>query len=199
MRVSIEEVAEVKIGYQAREALRVSPDGTHYVIQAKDVESDFGYDLATSSLERSSPSRNADSYIVHNGDILFLARGRRRSATVVKNLPPQSPSLALNHFFILRLKQATTNPDFIAWVINEGPARDYLASVATGIGIPFVSKKDFSALRLELPSLDAQANIARMYRLAMKEMRLARQLEQKRVEIVRSACLDLYGQSEEDA
>jgi len=100
------------------------------------------------------------------------------------------------YFFILRPRGNSVSPGFVAWIINQGPAKDYLASVASGTTIPFVTKKAFSALEIDLPGLEVQEYISRMYCLSTREGRLLRHLEQRRAELVRSACLDLYEQGE---
>lgn len=198
MRAPIRELMEIQIGYQCRDNSEISQEGTHYLVQAKDVDSELGYDLVAPSLNLIKPARNPAPYIVGNGDLLFLARGRRRSATLIEGLPPDRPSIAMYYFFILRPKSNLINPGFVAWIINQGPAKDYLASVAGGTTIPFVTKQAFSALEIDLPGLEVQEYISRMYRLSMREMRLLRHLEQNRMELVRSACLELYGQSERE-
>lgn len=195
MRALIRELLEIQIGYQCRDNSEISQEGTYHLIQAKDVDSELGHDLVVPSLDLIKPARNPAPYIVENGDLLFLARGRRRSATLVEGLPSDRPSIAMYYFFILRPKSNSINPGFVAWIINQGPAKDYLANVAGGTTIPFVTKQAFSALEIDLPGLEVQEYISRMYRLSMREMQLLRHLEQKRMELVRSACLELYGQS----
>lgn len=195
MRIPIRELMEIQIGYQCRDSSEISQEGTCYLVQAKDVESELGHELIVSSLDLVKPARNPSPYIVRNGDLLFLARGRRRSATIVEGLPSDRPSLAMYYFFILRPRGELTNPGFLAWMINQGPAKDYLASVASGTTIPFVTKQAFSALEIDLPGSEMQDCISRLYRLSMREVRLLRRLEQTRVELVRSACLELYEQS----
>jgi hypothetical protein len=191
MLVGIGKIADVQIGYQARESFSVSSEGTHYLIQPKDLREDLAYDLLVSSMDRFTPSRNPGPYVVTRGDVLFLARGRRRSATVLEELPGDAPVIALYHFFILRLNSSIVNAHFLAWLINEGSARDSLARVASGTTIPFVAKQDFSALQIDLPPMKVQEDVASVYRLSMREAQLARQLEAKRLEIMELACRSL--------
>jgi hypothetical protein len=195
VRVSISDIAEIQIGYQPRGVLETSPDGSHYVIQAKDIRADLGYELAASGLERTTPAREPSSYIVRSGDVLFMARGRRRSATLIEELSGPLPVLALYHFFILRLDQKRVDPGFLVWAINVGPVRDSLARVTvSSTGIPVVSKQDFAHLELDLPQLERQAEISGLYKLSVKEARLARLVEEKRLQFLLATCSYLYEQ-----
>ena len=195
MRTSISDIAEIQIGYQPRGVLETSPDGSHYVVQTKDIKADLGYELTLSSLERTTPIREPRPYIVRHGNVLFMARGRRRSATLIEELPGSIPLLALYHFFILRLDRTLVDPGFLVWMINEGPVRDSLARVTvSGTGIPVVSRQDFGELKLDLPPLERQAEISRLYRLSVREARLARIYEEKRLEFLLATCSHLFRQ-----
>ncbi|HKV12839.1 MAG TPA: restriction endonuclease subunit S [Thermoanaerobaculia bacterium] len=192
MRIAVEELANIQTGYQPREGFEPSPEGTHLAIQAKDIDNENDHVLVVSHLDKIVATRDFSPYVVNNGEVLFLARGRRRSATLVEGLPAAIPAIAWYYFFILRLKTELVDPAFLAWVINEAEAQDYLEKVATGTGIPFVTKQFFGALKIELPPLEIQAQIIRLHRLGRRESFLRRQLERKRSELVRSVCRMLH-------
>lgn len=188
MPVAIGEIADIQIGYQPREEIKASPSGTHYLIQARDIQEDLAHDLKPSGVVRFTPARVSEPYTVRRGDVLFLARGSRRSATVIEDLPMAGPVIALYHFFIVRPNSCLVDAHFLSWLINEGPARDHLARVAGGTTIPFVTKQAFTALQVELPAMEVQEEVSRLYRLSMREAQLARQFEVKRLEIAAFAC-----------
>ena len=174
MRRKIDELVEIQLGYQFRERLTMASDGTHQVIQVKDIDQFNDHRLVPSSLYRVAPKRDADKYIVTNGDVLFLSKGRRNSATLVDGLVEdmpwirpdgthgavRMPAIAAGYFFILRPRTDRLRPDYLAWAINAPPAQAYLQSVAGGSAMPFVTKQAFADLEIDVPSPERQRIIA---------------------------------------
>jgi hypothetical protein len=194
---SIKDIADIQIGYQVRAGLSFNPSGAYQVIQAKDIDEENDHALNLGSLQRINASKNLDPYAVENGNLIFLSRGRRRSATVVRGLQPSMPpTIALYYFFIIRIRHPLVRPGFLAWAINETNAREYLASVSRGTGIPFVTKEDFARLDIRIPSIRDQEAISRIHELSVRESRLLRSLEQKRSELRRNTCLAIYGKQD---
>lgn len=195
MRISIQRATEIRTGYQVRQGLKPDPAGTHLVIQTKDIDGDNDHRLIVDNLDRITPEHVTSSQIVNNGDVLFLSRGKRRFATLVEGLPILPHTIALSYFFILRPVPDIVNPVFLAWVINETETQEELARAASGTTVPFVTKQAFSALKIEVPPLEQQAPIARLYQLACRERLLIRKLERQRSEYLRSISRILYEQA----
>ena len=192
MRVSVKDIAQIQIGYQVKEGLRPSSDGTHFVIQVKDIDENADHHLVTQGLDRITPARDPNPYIVSNGDVLFLSRGRRNYATLAIDLPKTPPTIALYYFFILRTDPTLVNPAFLTWVINEEEAQAYIESVANGTAMPFVTKQSFSSLEFDLPPLEEQSEIGRLYQLMSHEKQLHRRIEATRSKLIHTACRMIY-------
>lgn len=195
MRISIQRATDIRTGYQVRQALQPDPAGTHLVIQTKDIDGDNDHRLIVDNLDRITPGHDASSQIVNNGDILFLSRGKRRFATLVEGLPLFPHTIALSYFFILRPNSRILNPVFLTWVINETEIQEELARAASGTTVPFVTKQSFGALEVEVPPLDKQDQIGRLYQLACRERLLIRKLERQRSEYLHSVSCMLYEQA----
>lgn len=196
MRALIQELVDIRTGYQPREGSGANPLGEYLTIQVKDIDSSNDHVLMPNNLDRIAASRDLSPYVVLNGDVLFLARGRRRFATLVEGLPGSLVTIAFYYFFILRLRVGYVDPAFLAWVINEAKAQSYLERVSSSTGMPFVTKQLFGALEIRLPSLEKQHEIVRLHRLARRESFLLRKLEEKRSALTRLMCLRLYGEGE---
>jgi hypothetical protein len=191
VKIAISEVAEIRTGYQVREGLQATSNGTHLVVQAKDIDDKNDHLLITENLDRLTPSRDASPYLIRNGDVLFLSRGRRQFATLVEGLLDVLPTVALYYFFILRPKAGLVDPAYLAWVINETDAQEYLARVSSGTTMPFVTKRSFSSLEVEIPTIERQISIGKLHGLARRERMLLRRLEQQRSSLVQSVCRTL--------
>jgi hypothetical protein len=187
---TIQEIAEIQIGYQLRGGLEPDPEGTHQVVQAQDIDTDNDHQLLLAGLRRITPEREAHRYLINNGDVLFLSRGRKTYATpITELLPSMPPTLGLSHFFILRPHASVVDAEFLAWAINQAPTQSYLQRVSQGTGIPFIAKQDFAALEIEVPPLERQLAIARAHKLSRQERQLLLQLEKKRCELVEAICM----------
>jgi hypothetical protein len=191
LRVHLQDITEIRAGYQAREGLQTTPDGTHYIVQAKDIEESY-HSLVVDNLDKIVPTRDPEPYEIKNGDVLFLSRGNKRYATLVESLPADLPSLALYYFFILRPKEGLLDPAFLVWLLNEAESQDYLGRAGAGTTIPFVKRDTLSRLEFRLPLLGEQIKIGHLHRLAYRESWLLRQLECKRSDLARIVCRQLY-------
>lgn len=204
MRARIRDITEIQIGYQFREKLNMASDGTHQVIQVKDIDADNDHRLILSNLYRVTPERDAERYEVHNGDVIFLPKGRRNFATLVDGILDKYPSLkpdgtstgvsvktiVAGYFFIVRLKSPDVDPKFFVWAINQPPAQSYLQSVSSGTGMPFIRKDAFTALEIDIPPRHTQEQIVELHNFSRTEQRLAQRLTEKRAELISGVCLN---------
>lgn len=203
MRRKIDELVDIQLGYQFRERLTMASDGTYEVIQVKDIDQFNDHRLVPSSLYRVTPRRDAKKYVVTNGDVLFLSKGRRNSATLVEGLSRNKrwvhpdgthgtvriPAIAAGYFFILRRRTESLRPDYLAWAINAPPAQAYLQSVAGGSAMPFVTKQAFADLEIDVPSLDRQRIIVELHRLALREQNLYGRLAELKASLIAEICV----------
>lgn len=189
MRVRISDITEIQIGYQFREKLDHAPDGTHQVIQIKDIDGLNDHRLIPSSLYRVTPNRDTSKYEVSNGDVIFLSKGSRNYATHIEGLGDEK-TIVVGYFFILRINVSSVSPDFLAWSINQPPAQRYLQSVTRGTGIPFIRKDAFAKLTISVPDLNTQRQVVELHRLSLQESALLNQLRTKRQELIRTVCIN---------
>lgn len=189
MRVKISDIAEIQIGYQFREKIDQAADGTHQVIQVKDIDELRDHQLIPSSLYRVTPDRDSSKYEVSNGDVIFLSKGRRNYATHIAGLFDMK-TIVPGYFFILKIKNSGILPEFLTWSINQHPAQSYLQTVTRGTGIPFIRKDDFSELTIHIPNLDIQRKIVELHKLSLKESALLHQLRMRREELIRTICIN---------
>jgi hypothetical protein len=180
-------VTQIRTGYQIREGLQPTLDGTHLVIQAKDV-SESDHSLILDHVERLTPSKDPTPYLVKNGDVIFLSRGKHRCATLVEGLPASPQAIALYYFFILKPNPELVDSTFLAWVINQPGPQDFLARSATGSTVPFITKQWFSRLEVDIPDRKTQESISELCRLVQLERRNLLKLVQQRAVLANSIC-----------
>ena len=188
MKVRIKDIADIQIGYQFRKGFDPNPFGEYLVIQVRDIDEQNSHRLSAGGLACTNLDRDPTRYLVRNGDVLFLSKGRRNSATMVENLPDDHEAIAAGYFFILRLDVTRLRPDFLAWSINGPRCQAYLNSEAQGSGMPFIPKDAFTSMKIDLPDLNTQHKVVKLHDLATQESRLLEQFQQKRNELIQGIC-----------
>lgn len=186
MKVKVNEITEIQIGYQSRERIESDQDGTHRIIQIKDF--DNYRHLQTKSLTSFFPERAPDRYLVNQGDILFLSRGQRNFAYALDEILPDT--VAASYFFILRVKNKDILSDYLAWYINQVPAQEFLYSTAKrGSHMPIVPKASFELLEVSIPPIDIQKTIVKIEELVRQEQDISEEMAFKRELLIRTICL----------
>ncbi len=99
-------------------------------------------------------------------------------------------SVAVSHFFILRIRNSDVLPEYLAWYINQAPTQEYLHTNARhGSHMPLVPMSAFKGLKIEVPALESQKKIIELSRLMAMEKKLMTELQDKRSLIINVVCL----------
>jgi restriction endonuclease S subunit len=186
MKKKIKDIADIQIGYQFRGKIEADPKGTHRVIQIRDF--DEFQNLGATDLYKVNLKYDAERYLVNKGDILFLARGHRNYAIPIKD--SLENTIAASYFFILRLRNESILPEYLAWFIKQAPAQAYLYNIARrGTHIPMVPKSAFENMPVDIPDLEIQKTIIKLDNLLEKERSLLNQIQEKRIQFIKAICL----------
>ena len=165
----LSDCAEVLSGYSLKARLEHEPEGTYQVIMAKHIPDGIEYEYSDHHESRITPKGSTDKYEVHYGDVLFISRGTRNQAVVVKNVPEKT--IASATLYILRVKDGI-DPAYLAWTLNQSLVQSQIAQVRTGAGTPIVQRKLVGELQIPVPSIEKQKHIAEIGKLMMHEKSL---------------------------
>lgn len=169
----ITDCAEVLPGYALKARMEHDSEGTHQVVLAKHLSDGISYDYAPEHELRIVPTGSVDRYKIGKGDVLFVSRGNRNRAVAVETVP--DPSVASAVFYILRLHDGV-DAGYLAWCLNQIPVQAQIGQVRTGAGMPIVQRKVFAEIRIPLPSLDKQRQLAILGDLMAQEQRIRKNL-----------------------
>lgn len=188
MTVTLKDLVQfLQMGYQPREAVQGDPQGTHWLIQMRDLTK--GGTVRRDTLVRIQPERVPDPYLVREGDVLLKVRGASHTAGVVSGLPPAT--MASNHFYILRPGTPGILPEYLAWYINQPPAQTELSRGTQGSGsVTVVRRTDFENLEIPVPPLAVQEHITALDRLQRREQELTDSLLARRARLLGLVCLN---------
>jgi restriction endonuclease S subunit len=169
----LSDCAEVLPGYSLKARADHEPEGTFQVVMAKHIPDGMDYEYIDFHELRITPKGTTDKYEVHNGDVLFISRGTRNQAVVVKNVPEKT--IASATLYILKVKEGI-DPAYLAWTLNQSPVQSQITQIRTGAGTPIVQRKLIVELEIPVPSLEKQKQIAEVGRLTLREKDLQNEL-----------------------
>lgn len=185
MLVQLGKISDIKSGYQPRSSLREDATGTHRLVFGKNI-------TPKGTLEgpfpQIIPDRKPELYEVRPNDILFLARGtEHKTICVGPNIEPNL--LVSSNFYIIRIKTPTVLPCFLAWYMNQQPAREHYEVNSAGATIAYISKPALAALSVPVIPIENQQTITNMSRLRDRQREMEQQLTRLRDHLVGKQCM----------
>jgi Type I restriction modification DNA specificity domain len=174
--VPLDKLVQVTPGFSVPGAIHHDPAGEYQILLPRHIDEDgspFVYVEQLHAARMTLPGR-AGGYLVQPGDVLFMARGERNRAAVIRSCPLSS--VASSAFFVLHPNSDSVLPEYLAWYLNQVPAQTAIAQIRTGAGTPLVQRPQFGALPIPVPQLAQQKTIAGLADLMLREKQLARQL-----------------------
>lgn len=169
---SLGELAHISAGYPFRGAVDALPAGHVAVVQMRNVDAE-GIDYE--SLTRVSLPSTRQPDFLQAGDVIFTTRGRRNSALAVKEIP--GLAVCSPHFFVFRVNDPSALlPEFLAWLINQKPAQDYLQQAATGSHILNITRGAVENLPVVIPPMELQRALVALAEQARRERELMQAL-----------------------
>ncbi len=185
--MQLKRIATIQSGYISRGKIEPLDQGSHFLLQARDVDADrLSYQAG--SLIRFNPSLSDKDWGLVLNDILFMARGSRNYSILIKEIP--KPTLAAASFFIIRVTSPEVRPDYLCWYLNQPPVAKYLQQQSgRGVHMPVVRRSVLESIQVPIPSLAVQEKIATLNDLLGNEVAMLEKLAEKRREMITAACL----------
>lgn len=149
------------------------PEGTHQVLITRHLRDGVSYEYSEADELRIVPGRDITKYEIGAGDVVFMSRGSRNLAWAIKAVPV--PTIVPVSFYILR-PATGVEARYLAWYLNQQPARAAIDQLRTGAGTPIVQREAFKQLQVVLPPLETQRAIADISDLQVREQELRTRL-----------------------
>lgn len=185
--MKLKHMSEIRSGYITRGRIVPSLDGSHYLVQAKDVDGRcLSYE--TKQLIRFHPALSRTDRLLEKDDLLFMARGSHHFSIQLAEFP--GPALAAACFFVIRISLADLLPGYVCWYLNQEPVTQYLVrNSGRGVHMPVVRRAVLENIEIPIPPMHIQTKVADINALMHHELNLIRQLGLKRKELISAACL----------
>ena len=185
--MKLKKIAIIQSGYISRFKIEPREEGTHFLLQARDVDAER-LTYKADNLVRFSPDLSRKDWVLMPDDILFMARGSRNYSILIQEIP--NGVLAAASFFIVRVSSDQVLPYFLCWYLNQAPVNHYLGRHSgRGVHMPVVRRSVLESIDIPVPSLKIQKKIIHMDMLKQKEQELIEKLAEKRKKMITAACL----------
>lgn len=177
MLQNISQLCTIQLGHTARGRLELADHEGVPAVQLRDTRPEGGVFVDAVSHYRLDPV--PERYWVRSGDVLFRSRGEKNTATLL-GAEFDGPAVAVMPLVILRSRQESLDPAYLAWCINQPSAQRHFDECARGTGIRMIPVGCLGKLAIPVPDLATQRAIAEVDQLAAREQSLATRLADKR-------------------
>lgn len=193
MKTHLGAIAVLFAGRSIRGSVEALEAGNVALVQAKDVDPEHGIDWRCAVRVSLSTGRGGDH--LSSGDVLFTSRGTRNVAVAVSN--PPGVALCAANLFVIRLNPGgNCLPDYLAWYMNQRPARLYFQKSAMGSNILNIRREDLERFEVPLPPPERQRAIAEFDVSARRERQVLRGLIENRDQQMEALAAGLAQDSE---
>lgn len=184
VQLTLADVAGVQAGYLSRTRVEAASDGTHRLIQARDVSNQG--EINQETVVRFDPDRDPNLYRVSLGDILLIARGQDHRAYLIRT--DLTDMLASSVFHIIRPHQEAVLPAYLAWWLNQPEAQTAIKTGSRGTAIGYVSRRHIESIPVSLPPRVTQQRIVDTIALWERRSSLQSQIDHQRQELIQTLC-----------
>ena len=185
--MKLKKVAIIQSGYISRFKIEPREDGTHFLLQARDIDAErFTY--KADNLVRFSPDLSRKDWELKTDDVLFMARGARNYSVLINDIPERT--LAAACFFIVRVSSDLVLPYYLCWYLNQPQVEHYLSRHSgRGVHMPVVRRSVLENINIPIPPIEVQVKITKLDVLLQNEMELLDKLAGKRKKLITAAGL----------
>lgn len=153
----LEEIASFASSHTFRSRLEHDPNGNVYVLQLRDVR--FGKNIDWQEVLRIKDFPG-EKHLLKPSDLLFSMRGSNYSAFFLSEV--RKPTVASSQFFRIRIRLTEPQlilPEFLAWQLNQKPAKAYYAAKETGSTVRSIRMSEIRAMQIVIPTIKRQREL----------------------------------------
>ncbi len=134
-----------------------------YVLKGNGLDADGGIHADAMSRVSIAAARNADRYILQEGDVVVLARGSAIRAGFVTNEVADKKVMASANFIIIRPNKEIIQGEVIAAYLNSTLGKQQLQSLSKGAAIQHIPISSLRDLEIPIPAMQLQKTITDIF------------------------------------
>ena len=179
MKIKLKNIVNMSTGYQVRCKLNSDDNGTHKIIQMRNICTHSGVLSSEENEYDSVTPKNPERYELKLNDIILMTRGNFNKASIItKN---NIGLIASGHFMILRIKEnLNILPEYLHLFLNLKSTSKYFEHEARGTGIKILSKITVGELDIPISAINIQKGIINYHKIANNELELLLKLAKKK-------------------
>lgn len=183
----LSDCASISSGLSFRSRVETEPDGSIFVIQARDIA-----DNGTISLESAAKVNRVPGSIgalLQDRDVLLQPRGASLSVGLLRT--DETQVVAAAPLISIRCHHTVLLPEFLIHYLQMSVPQDILRSAATGTYIPQIPRTAIENLPLDLPDLPTQRKLVELAQMERREADLSARLHKMRGQLFELAVRQL--------
>lgn len=179
------EISDIKSGILFKEKVLTDTEGDVKLIQLKDVD-ECGNINVNSINAINSVGLNRDD-MLKEGDVIFKAKSSRQIASYIDHGIVNTFISA--HFFIIKTHDSDIDPKYLAWYLNQRPAKIYFIKNGEGTRVRIINKKVLENIEVPIPEKEIQEKIIKIDQLSKTEDALIDMISGKQKSLIETKLL----------
>ncbi|MES2678535.1 MAG: restriction endonuclease subunit S [Bacteroidota bacterium] len=175
LKKNLSQITEAQFGANTS----ASPVGELACVQGRDFNSDGIYVAPEPQYVDHSALRF--TRILQDGDVLLSTKGRFFASVWKSQL---KEAVATGTFIILKVKDPSVLPEFLAMFLNSTKAKKYYDFHSKTATVRHIGKKQLDYLEIEIPPIEKQRLLVKIHQLTLEEKQLTQQISTIRERII---------------
>lgn len=194
--LKLHQIATVSAGHPFRGRIPEIPGTGVVAVQMKDATPHTGIHWPGCVETEINGRRHPDW--LQPGDILVAGRGSQNYAVLVSTelLQHNIRAVAAPHFYVINRIAPTLDPEYLAWLLNQGPCQRYFEQNAEGTLTKSIRRGILENTEIAVPAQARQQAIIGLARALRREQQIAEQLLRNGERLLNTIATDLLNQQD---
>lgn len=176
----LDQIADVFSGHYERGAGNDDPAGTHRLVFIASIDPSHDHGLLRDRCPRFTPTKDPRQAVLQPGDLVVPARGDRLDVALIREAPDRRPLVAASFLHVIRPHADQVDPGYLKWWFSQPTTQGKLGEFIRGTKIPFLPLKATRTLKVPVPSMSVQRQIADFYQLVIRESEILARIRELR-------------------
>ena len=184
----LKDIAEIQTGYSFRNKLTHSKSGNIYVIQMKDLDSEYVCNK-NEDLFKIDSYNISDKHFVRQGDLFFKSRGKINNSSLL--IDKMKAVLSAPQLLIRIKNNDKVLPEYLNWYLGQPIAQSYFNSVSEGTSQKMISRTALANFEVLVPPIEKQLLITELSNLQRKENEILKILSEKKEQYYNNVLMNI--------
>lgn len=162
-----------------------------YLLRGNNLDAEGGIDIAGVEPVSLSSARDAERFLLREGDVVVMARGSAIRASFVSREVAQKRLIASANFIIVRPNLTEVLGEVIAAFLNSVVGSHQLQAMSKGAVIQHIPASEFRELEIPVPSMPVQKTISDLFYANREAYQATMALAEQQKRVANAAILNM--------